>query len=291
MRLLPAPVGVRERMGTREDWMKWGGRVVVVGAFLLLVAIAAYLAGNAHGVRSATKTVQIPAAGSPGAEGFAVRFVTDYLTYDNTDQASYQRRVSPYVAQGIDPHQLWNGSGKQSIVQATAIDDRDAGGGVRTVTVSALTDSGSWLYVGVPVLDRNGAYAVIGNPAMMPAPARATWNGGSGVGQSDVQLSDSLQSPLSAFFVAYAKGDNASLSFETTPGSGIGGLGGSVTLGSMQSLTVYQGRPDHRAARAIVQWKTPSGAQYTQAYSLQLQQRDGKWLVSSIAPATGGMTG
>lgn len=283
-------LGVREKLGPRERWTKYGLRVVFVGAFLLLVAVAAYLAGNAHGVRSATRTVQVPAAANPGAEGYAVRFVTDYLTYDSSDQPAYENRVAPYLAQGVDPHQLWNGAGKQTVEQATAVEDRDAGNGVRIITVSAHTDSGRWVYVGVPVLDRSGAYAVIGNPALLPGPARASWSGHENPGQSDVQLADSLQSPLSAFFTAYAGSDRAQLSYDTTPDAGIGGLGGAVTLSTVQSLTVSQGGPNRRAARAVVQWTSSSGAQYTQAYSLQLQQRDGKWLVSSLAPATGGTT-
>ncbi len=283
---------LRGNLNPPERWAKWASRLLVfLGIPLVLVGMG-YLVGLHRGEqiagRGAGATTTTAAPAGTAAEGaFAARFATAYLTYTESNSAQYLSQVQPYLAPGVDARSLWNGEGTQQVAEALPASTARLGGGVDRVTVAVLTQGGSWLYLGVPVHADSGRFVVVAAPALLPAPAQASWSPPTPAG-SDSQLSAQLQGDLAAFFTAYAAGQQAQLGYYTTPGSSVGSLGGAVTFVRLDQLLVEQGGAQ-RTATAEVTWQPQGepGASLQESYRLTLAQQGGKWLVSSLAPAGG----
>ena len=278
-----------------ERWAKWVSRLLVfLGIPLLLVGMG-YLVGlhrgeqvaGRHPGATATATTGAP-SGTAAESAFAARFATAYLTYNQSNPQQYRARLQPYLAQGIDPGTLWDGQGTQQVLEALPASTSSLGGGVDRVTVAVLLQGGSWLYLGVPVHADSGRFVVVAAPALLPAPGQASWTQASPASE-DAQLSAQLQGDLSAFFTAYAAGQQAQLGYYTTPNSNVGGLGGAVTLVRLDQLVVAQGGGAQRTATAEVTWQPQGepGTSLQESYRLTLEQQGGKWLVSRVAPAGG----
>lgn len=285
--------GIKQpRFLPREAWRKALTRALLFGGvplFLLLFGLDAGIRLQpAHKPAGSTSQSQQAPDADQGAEAYAARFATDYLTFDPAQPVQYEQRVRGYLADGVAPS-LWNGKGRQTALEAlpAGTERHDQ---VTEVTVAVLVDSGRWLYLGVPVAHASGGYSVAGEPAFLPPPSHTSWAPSEPAADQDVSLTQQLQSSTSAFFQAYGSSDNSQLSFDAAPGANLTGLHGAVDLLRLESLTVYQGPPTQRTARAVVQWQDSSGAGYRQAYTLQLQQVAGKWLIASLAPAIGGGT-
>lgn len=275
-----------------ERWAKWLSRLLVfLGIPLLLVGMG-YLVGLHRGEQVAVRQPGATAApartGNPAEEAFAASFATAYLSYSQSNPQQYRSRLQPYLAQGVDAGSLWDSQGTQQVTEALPASTARLGAGVDRVTVAVLIQNGSWLYLGVPVhADGKGGFVVVAPPALLPGPGQASWTPSNPTSQ-DPQLSAQLQGNLTAFFTAYAAGQQAQLGYYTTPGSTVGSLGGAVTFVRLDQLTVEQGGAQ-RTAIAQVTWQ-PSGqpgASLQESYRLTLVQQGGKWLVSSLAPAGG----
>lgn len=281
------------RANPPERWAKWLSRLLVFLGIPLLLVGTGYLVGLHRGEQVVAgphpgATTAPASTGTAAEEAFAARFATAYLTYSQSNPEQYRSRLQPYLAQGVDAATLWDGQGTQQVAEALPASTAPLGGGVDRVTVAVLIQSGPWLYLGVPVhADGSGAFVVVAAPALLPAPGQASWAPASHATQ-DSQLSAQLQGNLGAFFTAYAAGQQAQLSYYTTPGSSVGGLGGAVTFVRLDQLVVEQGGA-RRTATAEVTWQPQGepGTSLQESYRLTLVQQGGKWLVSSLAPAGG----
>lgn len=276
-----------------ERWAKWASRLLVfLGIPLLLVGMG-YLVGLHRGEQLGGRhpgaaTATAAPAGTAAESAFAARFATAYLTYSQANPEQYRVRLQPYLAQGLDAGTLWDGQGSQQVAEALPASTASLGGGVDRVTVAVLLQSGSWLYLGVPVHANGGRFVVVAAPALLPAPGQAAWSQSSPAAE-DPQLSAQLQGDLSAFFTAYAAGQQAQLGYYTAPGSNLGSLGGAVSFVRLNQLVVDQGGATRRTATAEVTWQPQGepGTSLQESYQLSLVQQGGKWLVSNLAPAGG----
>ncbi len=230
-----------------------------------------------------------PSAAYPreGAEAFAIRFALSYETYDGAHSDARQKALAPYLADGADLAMGWDGNGKQAAVQAlpSGIDVEDAR--EAQVTVAVLIDGGRWVYLSVPVISDHGAFAVAAAPALVPPPGKATRTQPSPDlnFQDDSTLSSQLRASATTFFSAYARSTATDLDYYSAPGVHFLGLGGTVDLAEVTSLSVAQGPPDRRVAVASVRWlDKASGASFVQPYRLELALYADRWLVSQITP-------
>jgi conjugative transposon protein TcpC len=277
------------RWGPSERWSRWlwRGLVAVLALPILAAGLVSIVGTVLHDGQRTPASALSQAADQQGAEGFAVRFVNDYLTYDEAQPDQYRQRLEPYLTNGMDSAAAWDGKGKQSVSLAQAVQVAPAPSGLRLVTVAAQVSGGRWLYLAVPVAGHNGSYVATAFPAQVPAAPRASWRPPAENRQPDVAMATADEGDVRAFFEVYA-GSSLALAYFTAPGVDLQGLDGRVSFAGLESLVVYQGGSE-REAEATVRWKATSGAIQKQAYRLRLIEHDGKWLVASVAPAlTGG---
>jgi len=143
--------------------------------------------------------------------------------------------------------------------------------------------------LGVPVYYSGGALAVSGEPAWLPAPAKASVPTPSAP-TSDAATQSELTNQLPAFFEAYAGGDQATLGRFLAPGTTVTGLGGQLAFRSLTGVTVPAGG-DTRSVVATVVWKIPDQASSGQAaklemsYALTIVKKGGTWYISAIGPS------
>ena len=274
-------------------WLVWLGRGIV----WLVVALIGY-----NGVvASVTRETAPPAApvmghrtGFPAslAAAYAMEFGQIYLNASPATAGARAARLAGFLAPGSDPQLGWNGSGtlRLGFEQVAGVRSADSRHGVVTLLAEV---NGRLMELGVPVYYDGRGLAISGEPAWLAAPGRAN------VPSSSQTTSDSatqavLMSQLPSFFQAYASGNQATLARFLAPGAVISGLGGQVSYGSLNSLTVPPGGSS-RDVTATVLWRVPgqpaaggrtpaAGLEVT--YALQLEKRAGAWYVRGISPSS-----
>jgi hypothetical protein len=275
----------------------WLRRMPVVAGRILLWALVALLLARSglELVGELRGTEEPPAAAPPAAEarltpeaaeGFAVRFVHDYLTYDAADPQERASRLAAYVPAGGDDQLGWDGIGRQAVLAVVPSGVQVLDADAAAVTVAARVDDGRWLQLVVPVhSDGAGRLAVSAAPSFVPfAPSAATTPARASV---DAELSRSLQPVLESFFRAYGEGGAEDLAYFVPVGRSIEGLHGLVSFEELSAVRVTSGNGD-RTAEVAVRWRDRStGAALIQQYQLVLAEEAGRWYVTRLgAPET-----
>jgi hypothetical protein len=273
---------------------------ILVWAVLLLIGyrgVTAIMSGETSNSPAAAPAAS-PSNGFPSAlaGAYALQFGQVYL---NADPATASQRASELAAflpaGSSDPQLGWNGSGtlqlqSEQVANVAVTDPHHA-----LVTLLARVN-GQLMELGVPVYYSGGALAVSGQPAWLPAPAKATVPTPSAP-TSDAATQSELMSQLPAFFQAYASGDQVTIDRFLAPGTHVTGLGGALTFGSLTSVTVPTGG-DTRHTVATVVWHVPaqaspaptaskssSPAGLEMSYALTIVKRSGTWYISAIGPS------
>jgi hypothetical protein len=143
----------------------------------------------------------------------------------------------------------------------------------------------------VPVYADNGAIGVPGDPALLPAPAKAV-PPAPAVTNPDPVAQAALQIQLPDFFRAYASGDRATLARFTPPGTHLAGLSGAVRFGGIDSLFAPPGG-GRRLITVTVTWDLEAApdasgrvatapAALQMSYQLTVVRQRGGWDVQAI---------
>jgi hypothetical protein len=210
--------------------------------------------------------------------------------YLNADPATANQRASElatFLPAGADSQLGWSGTGSLVLQseQVANVSVQDANHAVVTLLARV---NGNLMELGVPVYYAGGALAVSGEPAWLPAPAKAAVPTPTPP-SSDTASQAELTKQLPAFFQAYASGDQATLGRFLAPGTTVTGLNGQLTYGSLAGVTVPAGG-DTRHVTATVVWNVPGQAssgpgQLEMTYALTIVNKGGTWYISAIGPS------
>jgi Conjugative transposon protein TcpC len=279
--------------GAGGRWLVWVFRVVVWLVLLLIGyrGVTAIMAGETTSGAAAPTATPSNAFPSALAGAYALQFGQVYL---NADPATANQRASElatFLPAGADSQLGWNGSGSL-VLQSEQVADvavKDANHAVVTLLARV---NGNLMELGVPVYYTGGALAVSGEPAWLPAPAKAAVPTPTPP-SSDTASQEELAKQLPAFFQAYASGDQATLGRFLAPGTTVTGLNGQLTFGSLAGVTVPAGG-DTRHVIATVEWNVPGqvssgtaspAAQLEMSYALTIVNKGGTWYISAIGPS------
>lgn len=266
------------------------GRIALWGAVVLVFGrgIVSLFGGTSAAAPDRPANPGIQAAEAfPASEAtaLALRFATDYLTYDTDRPAEWAARIGTYgndtLARG------WNGAGRQTITTVVPAGVDATGPDAATVTVAARTPSG-WVHLAIPVVKANGGLAVAAAPAFVAAPAVGAAPSAER-GDADLAAGEALRPTLEAFFAAYGTGNSAVIGAMTADGARLPRLEpGRFKLAVVEAVTVARQPvgPD-RVALAVVRWADETtGAALTQTYRLDVVQDGQRGLVASLGAAT-----
>lgn len=264
--------------------LKRVGRIALwlVIATVFLAGVKAIITPNRVAVRGAASSASqnLPMA---AVDAVAVRFSLAYFTYDPTRPDQRAQSLSAFLPAGADMTVGWNGQGSEQALTAVVAGSQQLDDNRALVTVATEVTGGRWLYTQVPLTAQDGNVTVTGPPAAIPPPGP----GSAAPGQApalDAELTGQLQSPLAAFFSAYA--GSGDLAYYAAPGVHLSGLGGGLKFTQLESAAVYVGTGNTRAATATVEWTDPvTDASMVQAYHLQLIAVAGRWYVASVSAA------
>jgi hypothetical protein len=302
----PAPTrarrsAVKPRRGAGGRWVIWVLRGV---AWLVLLVIgyrgiAAIVEGTPVSTRPTAPAVSATSAfPQTQAEAYALQFGNAYLNFSPATANRRARLLAAFVASGGDPQFGWNGAGTQTLQSEQVFSIQVTGAHTAIVTLLAQIDDNKMIELGVPVYaPASGRMVVSGEPALLPAPGQATAPQAV-AGSSDQAAVAQLTTQLQPFFRAYASGGQATLSRFLTSGAQVTGLGGNVTLGSLQSVTVPFGGAT-RHITVVVVWQVNSGqtstgssavgaapASLEMTYHLTVVRQGTSWYVQSIGTST-----
>jgi hypothetical protein len=232
------------------------------------------------------------------AEAYALQFGNAYLNFSPATANRRARLLSAFVAPGTDSQLGWNGAGTQTLQNEQVFAIRVTGGHTAIVTLLAQIDQSRMVELGVPVYaPSSGRMVVSGEPALLPAPGQAVAPGAQASDSDQVAVTQ-LMAQLPPFFRAYASGGQATLSRFLTSGAQVTGLGGDVTLGSVQSVAAPFGGAT-RNITAVVIWQVKSGrttpsssavgtapASLEMTYRMTVVRQGKSWYVQSIGAST-----
>ncbi|SDI80769.1 conjugal transfer protein [Nonomuraea jiangxiensis] len=240
--------------------------------------------------------------GFPAERGmaFAAQFAGVYLNFNPDDAASRSRKLAAFLAEGMDSQMGWDGYGQMAAVaiQPYDIEASDANNAVVSV---AFQTGPRRLMLSVPIYysgdDGGRRFAVVGRPAVLPAPAPAE------VPQLappeiDEAATAELKPQLEGFFTDYASGAPG-LQRYVAAGKSLPSFGGTFTFAELKQVVVPVGGAT-REIQAVVVWSVPNGevpatpdatdpaavgGRLEQAYRLTVEKQGDKWFVADIRGA------
>lgn len=289
--------------GAGGRWVVWLLRIVAWAVLLVIgyrgvTAIVASETGSGQAAASGSATASPFPAALAGA--YALEFGQVYLNADPSNVRQRAAALAPFLPPGADPQLGWDGKGQLRLQseQIAGVRVNDAHHAVVTLLVQV---SGHLMELGVPVYATGSGMVVSGEPAWLPAPARATPPSPAAV-SADPATEAVLMRQLPAFFQAYASGNQVTLGLFLVPGTRVAGLGGAVRFASLTSVVVPAGG-SRRHVIATVLWHVNDGsaasgvpvtgsqaqapAGLEMSYALTVVKRGGTWHVAGISPSTG----
>ncbi|MBE1587630.1 conjugal transfer protein [Nonomuraea angiospora] len=232
---------------------------------------------------------------------FAAQFAGVYLNFSPDDAASRSRKLGAFLAEGMDPQMGWDGYGKFAAVaiQPYDIEASDA----HNALVSVAFQSGPRrLMLSVPLYysgdETGGRFAVVGRPAVLPAPGPADVPQVAAP-ETDEATASELKEQLKGFFTDYASGDAAGLQRYVAAGRTLPSFGGTFTFRELKKVVVPVGGAT-REIQAVVVWVVPNsetpatpdatdpaavGGTLEMAYRLTVEKQGDKWFVADIRGA------
>jgi hypothetical protein len=306
--LLADPAPKRARRSAAKSRRGAGGRLViwvlrgVAWLVLLLIGyrgVAAIVMGT-----PATSPAAGPSASPTStfpetlAEAYALQFGNVYLNFSPAQATRRSELLASFLPSGTDAQLGWNGAGTQTVENEQVASIKVQGPHHAVVTLLALVDNNHLIELGVPIYAADGGRMVVsGEPALLPAPRRAVAPESVG-GNSDQVAVAALNTQLPPFFRAYADGGQATLDRFLTSGAQVTGLGGAVTYGSIQSITVPFGGAT-REITVVVVWHVNSSADGASSppvatapaslettYRMTVVRQGTSWYVQSIGTST-----
>jgi hypothetical protein len=282
--------------GSGGRWLLWPMRIVLWAA-ILIIGYRGITAIVLNETPSSTSSGNGSAA-TPSAfpvtlgSAYALQFGQVYLNFspnNATERAQQLAAFIPANVRALQPQFGWNGAGAMQLEseQVADVDVRSAHTAVVTVLA---TVNGRLIELGVPLYASGHGIVVSGEPAWLPAPSSASPPNAPATG-SDPAVQRALLGGLPAFFQAYASGDQATLNRFLAPGASVGGLGGTVSFGSIASLTVPRGGAT-RDITVIVNWVlsgqvSQAAPQFAATYDMSvIDQPGGRWYVREIRAST-----
>jgi len=224
------------------------------------------------------------------AEAYAMQFGAVFLNFSPATANQRATQLAAFVPSsisGADPQLGWNGSGtlKLDAEQVAGISVQNDN---RAVVTLLATVNGQQMQLGVPIYTANGALAVSGDPAWLPAPAQASVPSPA-PSNADPNAQAQLNAQLPAFFQAYASGDTPTLNRFLASGASVTGLNGSLSYAGISSLSVPTGG-DTRTITVTVTWQlggqSANVGKLNSTYDLTVVDQGGKWFVRSIQAST-----
>ena len=275
------------RIGTRPLWRI---RVAREWSRYLLSALA--VAGLAASARFAIDpprpaTARVAASGPAppdlAAQGFAVQFTRNYLTWNAAEPQAHEAALAAFAGPGIDPNAGLQppSSGEQRVEWAEVVQERELelvpNRPEHVYTVAAQTDDAGIQYLTVSVVrTAGGSLALGGYPAFVGAPA---------TGPAQVQgHAGEVNEPALATVVAralrnYLATSGSELAADLTANAHVSLPAAALSLESVQRLDWAQGAG---AVIAVVAAADARGARYTLGYELDVARVQGRWEVSAI---------
>jgi len=225
------------------------------------------------------------------AGAYALQFGQVYLNASPATASQRASELATFLPAGADSQLGWNGSGSLQL-QSEQVADIAVQDSQHAVVTLLARVNGQLMELGVPVYYSSGALAVSGEPAWLPAPAKASVPAPAET-SSDAATEAELMSQLPAFFQAYASGDQVTIDRFLAPGTSVTGLGGALDFGSLVGVTVPEGgQTRHVVATVVWHVPPPAGSPTAQTppapaglemnYALTIVKRSGTWYISQI---------
>ncbi len=234
------------------------------------------------------------------AAAFAERFAREYFTYDRNDISDYEKRVKSFVPSYVSIDARNYGNGKTNVLNTNVYNVEWFKDNQLNVYVSAKIQYDQEIQedeetvrqvieddvsIVVPIMEKEGQYAVEDLPAIITVPQKANINGEyyTGATVSD-ERSDQIESVLENFFKTYYSGNSGEISYYMHENQNINGLEGRYSLISLGSVRTFEAKAENEYF-SIVNLSIEdaiSKVHFNQNFNVSLVQKDGRYYIKDF---------
>lgn len=262
----------------------WTKRILIGLALLVLII----LVFAACAPRKAA-TGNYASEDEPGARAFAQTFVKDFYTWDADDRDARESRMHQYNPD-YDGLVGWDGKGKQTITNATALTSEHPAGDTYKVVVRADVDGKTNpIYAEVSVYSSDKGFSPLSLPSLtgspeLPKPGRSKEDTKNV--ESDAGTTKDIEDRLDVFFPAWAGYEKSSLD-AMTKGIKLTPMNNGYSYAGIEdsSITKDENEEDTRYVTATISWKDKDENKTTSTYKLTMVKDDGNWVITKLDSA------
>lgn len=260
----------------------WRNRIIlIVLALVILVMIARCSNVSEPDLDGLAKTQDTT------AEAFATSYVTDWFTWTEEDPQERGTRLSQYNP-SFGYNEGWNGSGQQTVTEASPVEVEQPEGDKYVVTVRYNVEGDPVpQYAEVALYSQDGEVSPLSTPSLVTPPNLPAANRPEDERptSNDREQNALLEDRLEVFFTAWGKGDSSTIDAVTTPGANQDALGAPLEATRVTAEEVYMPSEDNeeeRTVRVTVTWESESGAASDSVYEVDMLNVSDSWLVDSV---------
>jgi|GEM_PF-6040742 len=291
----------RKRTGLR---LLRGGLWLLV-AWVLVRGVVSFLPAAEAGPAPAPPGADVPMREPDGLRAFPALFAREYLTWEAANPDERSARLGPYLARGLPGHAGWRGGNPgvaqrveeayvygvrrvtetrwlvtvaARVTRTQEVDEAVAGSAVKRKALP-----GAVLYLAVPVgTAPAGGWVVYDYPSLLPEPPQPDFKEPVAYGKEQTDEGDRVRSLLAGFFRAYFHPRENDLTYFVSPGTAVRALEGTWTLDAVRQTTLLATGEGTWALAEVAALDTTTGGRYLFRYTVQLEERDGRWYVKEL---------
>lgn len=235
---------------------------------------------------------------SETAKAFALAFVKEYLTYSNTEQEDYLRRIRPFLINALsNTARIDYSKGSSRVLDAIVWDVQKLNNNHSNIIIRAniqtinqvdiIIEKGiegeeitkpkieeKVVYISVPIGYYEDGYLVEDYPVFMPEPQRPTEANfetytGPKTALDDVE--QQIEEVLTNFFITYSSGNEGQIAYYMEDNKKIKGYEGKYLFNSIETLDTYEnGNGTYTTVTVIGMKDEELGTLYRQRYLIEL---------------------
>lgn len=279
---------------------------------IMLVGVLQIVRGKQPKIIKNTVEYNISPVEGDTAKAFAVSFVKEYLTYDNTRQDDYRSRIEPFLSGSVrSGAKIEVSKGNSVVIDAIAwnvekLNKEHSNIIVRAEveqtnkidTIKIIDEQGKFtekpkvskkvIYINVPIGYYSGGFLVEDYPSFVSEPKKPEDPLPGPYTAANSELDDvkvELKGVLDNFFKTYATGNEGQIAYYMDNNKSVKGYEGKYLFESIQTLEAYKEGNLSVVVTQVAMKDAELQTVFTQRYVLKMRKGDGnRWYIVEFSP-------
>lgn len=251
--------------------------------------------------RAAEPQAEVKQSAEPaGLRAIPALFAREFLTWEPGAASDRAERLRPYLAPGIDRQAGWEpaeNDGGQRVEDSHVYEIVSVSPTRWRVVIAARVVSfrsngkerqampARTVYLSVPVGKTEGGWVVYDFPTLLPEPTPTAFDEPLFYGKESSDTGGRVKTLLTDYFRAYLSGGE--LAYYLVPGKQIRSMNPGWTFQQVARVRLVAADNGVWALADVAVVDASSGTRYLYRYTLQVVERDGRWLIADVLQGGG----